>query len=240
MKIALLGYGKMGHAIEEIAVDRKHEVVCRVGIENLEDRTQENIKKADVVIEFTGPESAFSNLKLCIDTGLPVVCGSTGWLSQYDEIKKYCESKGGGLLYASNFSVGVNIFFALNKKLAALIKSSGDYEVDLKEIHHTQKLDAPSGTAITLAEQILEQSSRKKKWVNTVSDNPSELVIISERTDPAPGTHIVTYHSDIDEICITHTAHNRKGFALGAVLAAEFMNEHRTGVYSMQDVLAIS
>lgn len=239
MRIGLLGYGKMGKAIEEIALQRGHEVVLKVGIENLEDRTIENVKKADVIIEFSSPESAFENLKLCLDAGVPVVCGSTGWLDKYEQIKKYCEEKKGGLLYASNFSVGVNIFFALNRKLAQLMKGHDSYEVEMKEIHHTQKLDAPSGTAITLAEGIMESLSGKKKWVNSPSANPDELVIISERIDPAPGTHSINYHSDIDDITITHTAHNRKGFATGAVLAAEFLGKKRVGVFSMKDVLGI-
>lgn len=239
MNIALLGYGKMGHAIEEIALQRGHVIVCRVGIENLEDRTAGNIKKADIVIEFTGPDSAYDNLKLCIDSNVPVVCGSTGWLARYDEIVKYCKEKNGGLLYASNFSVGVNIFFAINKKLAELMSGHPEYDVELKEIHHTQKLDAPSGTAITLAEQLIKGLEQKKKWVNQPSGDKSELVILSERTDPAPGIHIVNYHSDIDDICITHTAHTRKGFAMGAVLAAEFLNRKKHGVYSMKDVLGI-
>ena len=239
MKIALLGYGKMGRAIEEIALQRGHNVVCKISIENLQDRTIENIRKADVAIEFTGPDSAFDNLKLCIGAGVPVVCGSTGWLDKYDEIKRYCEEKNGGLLYASNFSVGVNIFFALNKKLAELM-SGHDYEVDLKEIHHTEKKDTPSGTAITLAEQVLKKNEHKKRWVNKVSDDRSDLVIISERTDPAPGTHIVGYHSAIDDIFIMHKAHNREGFATGAVLAAEFLNQHRNGIYTMKEVLGIN
>lgn len=239
MKIVLLGYGKMGRAIEEIALQKGHEVVCKVGIENLEDRTAENVKKGDVVIEFSSPDSAYENVKLCIENGVPVVCGSTGWLDKYDEVKKLAEQKNGGLLYASNFSVGVNIFFAVNKKLAELMAPHKEYEVDLKEVHHTQKLDAPSGTAITLAQQVLNSIERKKKWVNEPSKKEDELVIISERTDPAPGTHIINYHSDIDDICITHTAHSRKGFASGAVLAAEFMAKKRHGVFSMKDVLGI-
>lgn len=239
MNIALLGYGKMGHAIEEIAVQRGHTVVCKVGIENLEDRTAENIKKADVVIEFSSPDSAYENVILCLENNVPVVCGSTGWLDRYEQVKKYCEERNGGLIYASNFSVGVNIFFALNRKLAELMAPHKEYKVDLKEVHHTQKLDAPSGTAITLAEQVMKELNYKKRWVNSVSDNEEELVIISERTDPAPGTHIINYHSDIDDICITHTAHNRKGFATGAVLAAEFLGKKKTGVYGMKDVLGI-
>ena len=229
----------MGHAIEEIALQRDHEVVCKVGIENLEDRTAENIQKADVVIEFTGPDSAFDNVKLCLDAGVPVVCGSTGWLAKFEEAKKYCQQKNGGFLYASNFSVGVNIFFAVNKKLAELMSGQPEYEVSMKEIHHTQKIDAPSGTAITLAEQVMKALPGKKKWVNHPSDNSNELVILSERVDPAPGTHSITYSSDIDEICITHTARSRKGFATGAVIAAEFLEKNKQGVFSMQDVLGI-
>jgi 4-hydroxy-tetrahydrodipicolinate reductase len=239
MKIVLLGYGKMGRAIEEIALQKGHEIVCKVGIENLEDRTAENIKKGDVAIEFSSPDSAYENVKLCVENGLPVVCGSTGWLDKFEEIKKLAEEKQGGLLYASNFSIGVNIFFALNNKLAELMATHKEYEVDLKEIHHTQKLDAPSGTAITLAQQVLNNIERKKKWVNEPSKKEDELVIISERTDPAPGTHIINYHSDIDDICITHTAHSRKGFASGAVLAAEFLAQKKVGIYSMKDVLGI-
>lgn len=239
MNIALLGYGKMGKAIESIALQRGHRIVCAVGIENLEDRTLENIRKADTAIEFTGPESAAENLRLCFDAGVPVVCGSTGWLARYEEIKQYCIQKNGGLLYASNYSVGVNIFFAINKKLASLMRAHPGYEAELTEIHHTQKLDAPSGTAITLAEQVLAGTGRKKRWVNHPSTDPEELVILSERTDPAPGTHTVTYRSAIDDISITHTAHNREGFATGAVLAAEFMHTHRQGIFSMQDVLGI-
>jgi len=238
MKIALLGYGKMGKAIEEVAVRRGHEIVCRVGIENLEDRTPENMQKADVVIEFTGPESAFENIRMCIDAGVPVVCGSTGWLSRFDETKSYALQKKGAFLYASNFSVGVNIFFAVNRKLAALMAAHPEYDVDMKEIHHTQKLDAPSGTAITLAEQILAELNHKKRWVKQPSRNKEDLVILSERVDPAPGTHTVNYRSEIDDISITHTAHNRKGFATGAVIAAEFL-KGKQGVFGMEEVLGM-
>jgi len=238
MNIALLGYGKMGKAIEVIARERGHAVVCKVGIENLEDRTIDNIRKADVVIEFTGPESAYENIRLCLDAGVPVVSGSTGWLDKLADAKNYCAEKGGAFLYASNFSVGVNIFFALNKRLAELMKRHPEYEVELKEIHHTQKIDAPSGTAITLAEQVLQEHAQKKKWVNQPSANIEDLVIISERTDPAPGTHVVNYHSDIDDICIMHTAHTRKGFATGAVIAAEFL-KGKTGVFGMNEVLGM-
>jgi 4-hydroxy-tetrahydrodipicolinate reductase len=238
MKIALLGYGKMGKAIEEIAVSRGHEIVLKVNIDNLEDNTIENIRKADVVIEFTGPESAFENIKKCIEAGVPVVSGSTGWLNKYEEAKNFCEAKNGTFLYASNFSVGVVIFFAVNERLAELMAAQPQYDVSIREIHHTAKLDAPSGTAITLAEQVLERSSFKKNWVKEQGLNKDELSIFSERIDPAPGTHHVKYSSEIDEIEIIHTAHSRKGFAGGAVLAAEFIKD-RKGIFSMRDVLGI-
>ena len=236
MKIALIGYGKMGKAIEEIALAKGHEIVLRVSIDNLEDNTAENIRKADVAIEFTGPESAFDNILLCLQAGVPVVSGSTGWLEKYEELKQLCLAEGKTFLYASNFSIGVNIFFEVNKRLAELMAPHAEYDVSLMEIHHTQKKDAPSGTAITLAEEILERIPRKKDWVNHASDNPDSLSILSERTDPAPGTHNITYRSTVDTIEITHTAHNRKGFASGAVLAAEFIHDKK-GVFSMKDVL---
>lgn len=236
MKIALIGYGKMGHAIEEIAMQKGHAVVLRIGIENLEDFTTENIQQADVAIEFTSPESAVENIVKCFDTGVAVVCGSTGWLEQWNKVKQYCIDKNGALLYASNFSIGMNMFFALNTFLAKMMSRSDDYDVMLEEIHHTQKKDTPSGTAITLAEQILQHVKRKKLWVNHISDNADELEIISERIDPAPGTHKVKYKSSIDDIELTHTAHNRMGFAKGAVLAAEFIYGKK-GIFSMKDVL---
>lgn len=238
MKIALIGYGKMGMAIEEIALQRGHEIVLKINIDNLEDNSIENIRRADVAIEFTGPESAFENVTQCFEAGVPVVCGSTGWLDRFEEAKMYCNKKNAALLYSSNFSVGVNIFFALNKSLASLMVSHKEYDVSITEIHHTQKKDAPSGTAITLAEQILEKLPRKNKWLNKQSNDPHHLAIFSERIDPAPGTHRVNYHSDIDDIEIIHTAHNRKGFATGAVLAAEFI-QGRKGIFSMSDVLGI-
>ena len=228
----------MGHAIEEIALQRGHEIVLKVGIENIEDNTIENIKKADVAIEFTGPEVAFENVMRCLDAGVPVVSGSTGWLQRFNEAKAQCIKNNGALLYASNFSVGVNIFFAINKKLAGLIAPHPEYQVSITELHHTQKKDAPSGTAITLAEGIMGSLSQKKKWVNEATNNPGELEIISQREDPAPGTHTIVYKSDIDDIEIKHTAHNRKGFASGAVLAAEFL-QNKKGIYTMSDVLGL-
>lgn len=238
MKIALIGYGKMGQAIEGIALERGHEIVLKVSIDNLEDNTIEKIRQADVAIEFTGPESAFGNIIRCIDAGVPVVSGSTGWLDRYEEAAAYCRQQGGALLYSSNFSIGVNIFFALNKKLAELMAPHPEYSVSMTEVHHTQKKDAPSGTAITLAQQVLERTSLKKQWVNQPTGRPEDLLITSERVDPAPGTHIITWSSDIDDLEIKHTAHNRKGFAGGAVLAAAFLQQ-RKGVFSMSDVLGI-
>lgn len=238
MKIALIGYGKMGKAIEEIAVSRGHSVVLKVSLENMEDNTIDKIKSAEVAIEFTGPESAYDNIIRCLEAGIPVVSGSTGWLTRVGEVHQYCKQKNGTFLYASNFSVGVNLFFELNKRLAALMADHPEYEPRLTEIHHTEKKDAPSGTAITLAEQVLEKIQRKKEWVNHISDNLDELEILSERIDPAPGTHTIAYDSDIDTITITHTAHNRRGFATGAILAAEYV-AGKKGIYQMSDVLGL-
>ena len=238
MKIALVGYGKMGKAIEEIAVANGHEIVLKISIDNTEDLTAENLKKADVAIEFTGPESAVENIKTCIDAGVPVISGSTGWMEKWDEVKNYCTEKNGALLYASNFSIGVNLFFELNRQLATLMSGYPDYDVKMEEIHHTEKKDAPSGTAITLAETILKTISSKKNWVNNVAENHAELEIISKRIDPAPGTHSIKYTSPIDDIEIIHTAHSRKGFAGGAVKAAEFM-AGKNGIFSMKDVLGL-
>ena len=238
MKIALIGYGKMGHAIEEIAVNKGHEIVLKINIDNVEDLTLQNLQKADVAIEFTGPESAVENLLACFDAGVPVVSGSTGWLSKWEEIKNACNVKQAALLYSSNFSIGVNLFFELNTYLSKLMKDYDEYDVKMEEIHHTQKKDAPSGTAITLAEQILQNIGRKKSWINQHRSAESELEIVSERIDPAPGTHKVKYTSTIDDIEIIHTAHNRIGFAGGAVKAAEFLHGKK-GIFSMKDVLGL-
>ncbi|HEX3024608.1 MAG TPA: 4-hydroxy-tetrahydrodipicolinate reductase [Chitinophagaceae bacterium] len=238
MKIALIGYGKMGKVIEEIAVAKQHEIVLKIDIANADEFTQQNISRADVAIEFTGPHSAFDNVIKCLQFGIPVVCGSTGWLEKFDEAKEVCKKNNGTLIYSSNYSIGVNLFFELNTYLAKLMSKHPGYEVSLKEIHHTQKKDAPSGTAITLAEQVLQQITSKKNWINQLSNNKEELEIISERIDPAPGTHSIKYHSEIDDIEIVHTAHNRKGFGGGAVLAAEFAVSKK-GIYSMKDVLGL-
>lgn len=236
MKIALIGYGKMGHMIEEIARQRGHQVVLKINIDNVEDLNKENLSKADVAIEFTGPDSAFDNVKQCLEFGIPVVTGSTGWNQKLVEAKAICTEKNGAFLHASNFSIGVNIFFQVNKLLAKLMASQPDYDVSLKEIHHTEKKDAPSGTAVTLAEQVLQHIDRKTTWVNNVASSKEQLSIISERVDPAPGTHYIKYTSEVDDIEIIHTAHSRKGFALGAVIAAEFI-AGKKGVFTMDDVL---
>lgn len=238
MKIALVGYGKMGKTIERIALERGHTCPVKIDKDNISDLNGEVLSICDVAIEFTGPESALENIKNLLAAGIPTISGSTGWLDRRKEVNMLCKEKNGAFLYASNYSIGVNIFFALNKKLAELMENQASYDVSIKEIHHAAKLDAPSGTGITLAEQIIATNDVKSKWVNAPSDIVQELYIESLREDPAPGTHTVTYKSDIDDIEITHTAHTRDGFALGAVLAAEFIVD-KNGIYSMQDVLGI-
>jgi 4-hydroxy-tetrahydrodipicolinate reductase len=228
----------MGKAIEAIALQRGHTIALKIDIDSLDAFTKENLQHCDVAIEFTGPHSAKENILKCIEAGLPLVSGSTGWLQDYNEVEKACKEKNGCFLYASNFSVGVNIFFELNKKLAQLMKTHSEYDISMEEIHHTQKKDAPSGTAITLAEQILEEVDRKKNWQNDETENPEELAIISKRIDPAPGTHSIKYSSAIDDIEIIHTAHSRMGFATGAVLAAEYI-AGKKGIFTMRDVLNI-
>lgn len=237
MKIALIGYGKMGKAIEEIALKKGHIISLVIDLHNSNDLTKENLQKADVAIEFTTPETAANNILKCIDAGVPVLSGTTGWLNKFEEVKQKCLKSDAAFLYSSNYSIGVNIFFEVNKKLAELM-SKQDYHVTIEETHHTQKKDAPSGTAITIAEQILKEFPRKKKWVNDINTNEEELPIVSYRIDPAPGTHAVKYTSEVDDIEIIHTAHNRTGFASGAVLAAEFIKDKK-GIFSMKDVLGI-
>ncbi len=236
LNIALIGYGKMGKAIEEIALQRGHTVGLKIDINSMDQFTKQNLQQCDVAIEFTSPHSAAQNITTCLEAGIPVLSGSTGWLNNWNEVLEICNNANGSLLYASNYSVGVNIFFEVNKRLAQLMNLHEGYHISMTEIHHTEKKDAPSGTAITLAEQILENIERKKQWVNEESISPDDLSIISERIDPAPGTHIVKYSSAIDDIEITHTAHSRKGFATGAILAAEFLH-NKKGIFSMKDVL---
>ncbi len=240
MNIALIGYGKMGQAIEEIALRRGHTITCKISSRNLQDFNPRVLQWADVAIEFSTPESAFANISQCLQIGVPVISGTTGWLNRKEEIDALCQTKNGAFLYASNFSIGVNIFFEVNKKLAQLMNKYEIYDVGIKEIHHTAKLDKPSGTAITLAKDIIENVERKKVWTITAptENNSRNLYIASERIDPAPGTHIVTYTSEIDDIQIAHTAHSRTGFAKGAVHAAEWIFG-KQGVFEMKDVLEI-
>jgi 4-hydroxy-tetrahydrodipicolinate reductase len=236
MKIALLGYGKMGKEIEKIAVSRGHEIVLKINVDNAHELTVDNLKKADAAIEFSTPETAYSNIQKCFEANVPLVVGTTGWLHKIEEVKNSATNEGKGFFYASNFSIGVNVFFEINKKLAQLMAPYKEYSIEMEEIHHTQKLDAPSGTAITLAEGIMENNTRKSKWVNDTTTTDNELEIISKRIENIPGTHTVVYNSSIDEIYIRHTAHNRQGFALGAVVAAEFM-KGKSGFYGMNDLL---
>lgn len=236
MKIALIGYGKMGKAIETIAIAKGHEIILRISSKDVLEKEQ--LQLADVAIEFTGPETAYENILKCFEANVPVVCGSTGWLEKLPAVKAVCLEKHQSFLYASNFSVGVNIFFEINKRLADLMAGQPQYNVVMEEIHHTQKRDAPSGTAITLAEQIMDKVNRKTKWVNEEAAASEELAIISKRINPAPGTHSITYTSDIDDITITHTAHSREGFASGAVIAAEWLKDKK-GIYGMKDVLSL-
>jgi 4-hydroxy-tetrahydrodipicolinate reductase len=238
IKIALVGYGKMGKAIEAIALQQGHEIVLKIDLDNTADFTAANLQKADVAIEFTSPHTAFANVMKCLEFGVPVVCGSTGWLDKLEEAKNFCRQQNGCFLYASNFSIGVNIFFEINQRLAQLMQPHADYNVRMEEIHHTQKKDAPSGTAVSLAEQVMAAMKSKQRWVNGETANPAELSIISKRIDPAPGTHTVSYQSGVDTIEIIHTAHNRTGFASGAVLAAVFV-KGKKGIFSMKEVLGL-
>jgi 4-hydroxy-tetrahydrodipicolinate reductase len=234
MKIAIIGYGKMGKAIEAIGKD--HEFVLKIDKDNRQELTAEALQAADVAIEFTEPDSAVDNILLCLEAGIPVISGTTGWLHRRNEVEDAVEKHQGAFLYASNFSIGVNLFFALNQQLAKWMEGQSQYNVDMEEIHHTEKKDAPSGTAITLAEEILRQLSRKQAWVNNQAASPEEIEITSKRIDKTPGTHTVRYFSPIDEIEIRHTAHSREGFARGALLAAEWIIGKK-GMFGMEDVL---
>lgn len=235
MNIALIGYGKMGKEIEAIALKRNHKIVLKVDITNAETVTKEDFQKADVAIEFTTPHTVIDNIKKCFDASLPVVVGTTGWYEHFPEIKMLCNEKHGSLFHATNFSVGVNLFFKVNKFLAELMNKYEDYDVSMEEIHHIHKLDKPSGTAISLATQILDKIERKQKW--SVDEKGNDILHIKDiREGEVPGTHIIKYSSEVDDIEIMHKAHNRKGFALGAVIAAEFLHG-KTGVYSMSDLI---
>ncbi len=238
MKIALIGYGKMGKEIEKIALSRGHETGLIIDINNPEDLTVENLKNCDVAIEFTIPTSAVKNYNICFEAGIPVVSGTTGWLDKKEEVYKKCTETNGTFFYGSNFSVGVNLFFELNKKLAELMAPRSEYSVEMTEVHHTQKLDAPSGTAISLAEDIIEKLPKTSSWVNDKTPAEGEMNIKSERVGQIPGIHTIKYESDVDYIEITHSAKSRQGFAFGAVLAAEYCLDNK-GILTMKDLLKI-
>lgn len=233
MKIALLGYGRMGKTIEQIALQRGHEIVLKVD-ENTESY---DITIADIAIDFSIPSVAFNNITTCLNNNVPVVSGTTGWLDKFNDAKELCKQKNGGFIYASNYSLGVNIFFELNEYLAKMMRNLKQYEISMEEIHHTKKLDEPSGTAITLAEGIIKNSD-KESWALNVTNNKTEIPIVAKRIEDVPGTHSVEYTSDVDTIDIKHTAHSRDGFALGAVVAAEWLVDKK-GVFTMKDVLGI-
>lgn len=235
MNILLLGYGKMGQLIDKLATEKGHTIVGRINIDNRNELDALDSSRVDVAIEFSQPEAAVENIKWCLERQIPVAVGTTGWLDKRAEINSFCEEKNGTYLFASNFSIGVNIFFKLNEYLAKMMADQ-DYAVTTKEIHHTSKKDAPSGTSITLAEGILKHLTSKKSWVNHETNNAQELEIISERIDPAPGTHKINYTSPVDTIEIKHTAHSREGFAKGAIAVAEWLKDQK-GVKTMDEFL---
>lgn len=235
MKILLVGYGKMGKTIERIALERGHTIAARIDIENIGDL---DTAEADVAIEFSHPDAAFENIRKCIERSIPTVCGTTGWLNRRPEIDSLVKARGATFFYASNYSLGVNLFFKLSEHLARLMNQFTTYEVRIDEVHHAQKKDAPSGTAITLAEGVIRHLDRKKKWTEHRNAGNDEIEIQSFRIDEVPGTHVVKYASKIDDIEIKHTAHTREGFALGAVMVAEWVRD-KQGVLNMDDFLKL-
>lgn len=236
MNIALIGYGKMGHEIEKIALQRGHNIVSIIDMNNLEEFNSPAFKSADVAIEFSTPDSAIQNYRKCFEVGVAVVAGTTGWLEHLDEVKRACAEQGKTFFYASNYSLGVNIFFALNKYLAKIMNNYPSYEVKMEEVHHIHKLDAPSGTAITLAEDLIKEVDRKERWSLEVEEKQTDLPIHCIREGEVPGIHEIIYESEADIITIKHDAKSREGFALGAVLAAEFTNGKK-GFLGMGDML---
>lgn len=238
MRIALIGYGKMGKVIEQIALQRNHTIDLKIDLDNKDQFNIDNFTSIDVAIEFTTPHTAIENLETCAKIGVPVVCGTTGWYDNANKIEELFLKQNGSLLYSSNFSIGVNLFFKINEYVAKLLSGQSQYSVALQEIHHTQKKDAPSGTALSLANQILPFYPQKKRIENSITSDKTVLSVASIREDPSPGTHHVFYESTEDTIQITHTAHNRNGFALGAVLAAEYIQDKK-GIFTMKDVLSI-
>lgn len=246
MKIAILGFGKMGQIIEQFVMERGHDVVLKVNADNLEELTVSNLKNADVAIDFSTPDSVLQNIELCFDAGVAIVVGTTGWYGRLQEVKNQCIEGNNTLLYASNFSVGVNVFFFVNRVLAKIMNRYPQYEVQVEEIHHTEKLDSPSGTAMSIAEGIIGELNRKNEWVNELIGSHSELItkpdqllIESHRIEDVPGTHTVIYSSEVDDIEFKHKAHSRAGFALGAVLAAEWVYG-KNGFYDITDMFDFS
>lgn len=238
MNIAIVGYGKMGKEIEQIALDRGHNILLRIDENNINSINSEDFKDIEVAVEFSNPESAYSNINLCLDNNIPVVSGTTGWLHKIDEVIKRCDQENKTFFYASNFSLGVNLFFKLNERLAKMMNKFSDYEVTIEETHHTQKLDAPSGTAITLAEGLIGNIERKNLWEKENSGSNDSIAVKSFREGNVPGNHKIIYDSVFDKITIEHDAKSRKGFALGAVLAAEFIVDKK-GYFTMNDLLEL-
>lgn len=238
LKFIIIGYGRMGQEIKRVAEKRGHEIALLIDKDNPDDFTLENLKKGDVAIEFTQPDAAYDNIMKCFEADIPVVSGTTGWLDKFIDLRRHCLENAKGLFYASNFSIGVNLFFKINAHLAKIMDKYPNYDLEIEETHHKHKLDAPSGTAVKLAESIMQEISRKSKWVKEKSDNDHELPVKSIREDEIPGIHKVKYNSEFDEIEIKHSAKSREGFALGAVMAAEFM-KGKTGIYSMEDLLEV-
>ncbi len=235
MKTAIIGYGKMGREIEKILRDRGHEIVLTIDIDNAGDLTAENLKKVDVAIEFTTPSTAYDNIRTCLECGTAVVSGTTGWTQRLGELQELCRQRGGALFYASNYSLGVNLMFRLNRQLAEMMNRFPAYNLSIEETHHTQKKDSPSGTAVTLAEDAIARLDRKSGWVNEPTDDPALIGITSYRVGATPGDHTVTYTSEDDTLEIRHSIKNRRTLALGAVIAAEFLCG-KSGVYTMDDL----
>ncbi|MFI3332618.1 MAG: 4-hydroxy-tetrahydrodipicolinate reductase [Rikenellaceae bacterium] len=236
MKVAIIGYGKMGREIEKILLERGHTIAAIIDVDNREDIASPKFASADVAIEFTTPHTAYQNLVSSIEAGVAVVSGTTGWLDHFEEIKRLCAERNGAFFYASNYSLGVNLMFRLNRRLAAMINGVDGYSVEIEEVHHIHKLDAPSGTAITLAEGIIEELDSKESWVNDVEPSATQIQILSKRVGETPGIHTVTYDSAEDQIELKHTIKSRRALAMGAVVAAEFLCG-KQGVYSMDDLL---
>ena len=236
MNIGLIGYGKMGKTIEKLANAKGHDIVLRISSSNALELNAQNLKSLDVALEFSSPQAAPKNLAILAENKIPTVCGSTAWLDHYDEICHLFNSNDTPFLYASNFSIGVNIFFKLNSYLAELMDKFSAYDISMQEIHHTEKVDAPSGTAVTLADQILDKVQRKNTWTNQKRDNTQQIEIESQRLDDVKGTHSVSYTSGIDNITISHEAYSREGFASGALLASEWI-QGKKGIFSFKDIM---